>query len=227
VFPKFYSNHSLGICTSEHTSNLTNITIAKMKVILVLFAAAAAVMAQSSDTVVATASGVCEPHGDHWSVVPLLHLPNQHANPPPRHCPSGVPEPTAAPALSAARSTPGSSITSSASHTEDDEHDHDHAVSASACEPHGDHWHCPSGVPEPTAKPEALSSTCSPHGDHWHCPSGVAEPATPPAASTTRANAGAAGASNSASATPTTGGAGRVGKRVGVVVGGALGAMLL
>jgi hypothetical protein len=40
-----------------------------MKVtITLLFAAAAAVMAQS-DTVVATA--LCEPHGDHWYVVSL------------------------------------------------------------------------------------------------------------------------------------------------------------
>ncbi|KAJ4287700.1 hypothetical protein N0V90_012403 [Kalmusia sp. IMI 367209] len=69
---------------------------------------------------------------------------------------------------------------------------------ATACEPHGDHWHCPSGVPEPTTPPsatatgehddehdhdhEATAATCEPHVDHWHCPSGVAEPTTPPPA---------------------------------------------
>jgi hypothetical protein len=81
-------------------------------------------------------------------------------------------------------------------------------------------------VPEPAAKPEALASTCSPHGDHWHCPSGVAEPASPPAASTTGGNAGAAGASASASPSPTTGAAVKVGSGALAVVG-AVGAWFL
>jgi hypothetical protein len=61
------------------------------------------------------------------------------------------------------------------------------------CEPHDDHWHCPSGVPEPTAPPaatatkgddhEATATICEPHDDHWHCPSGVPEPTTPPGTS--------------------------------------------
>jgi hypothetical protein len=62
-----------------------------------------------------------------------------------------------------------------------------------ACEPHGDHWHCPDGVPEPTTPPgamatatgedhdhEATATACEPHGDHWHCPSGVSQPTSPP-----------------------------------------------
>ncbi|KAK0667038.1 hypothetical protein QBC41DRAFT_229212, partial [Cercophora samala] len=64
------------------------------------------------------------------------------------------------------------------------------------CEPHGDHWHCPPGVAEPTTPPSSEPHTtrsapstgeyeCEPHGDHWHCPPGVAEPTTPPAPSST------------------------------------------
>ncbi|KAF3003088.1 hypothetical protein E8E13_007915 [Curvularia kusanoi] len=103
----------------------------------------------SVDTVSATASDACEPHGDHW------------------HCPSGVAEPTFAPSAAAAITSPVSgSITSapvaSASHShDDDDHDHDHAVTASTCEPHGDHWHCPSGVAEPTTAPAQTRSTAS------------------------------------------------------------------
>ncbi|KAF2757853.1 hypothetical protein EJ05DRAFT_500382 [Pseudovirgaria hyperparasitica] len=60
------------------------------------------------------------------------------------------------------------------------------------CHAHGDHWHCPSGVPEPTTPPApetddhddhdhtatgsedpgpspTESVGCEPHGDHWHC----------------------------------------------------------
>ncbi|KAJ4989004.1 hypothetical protein SVAN01_05442 [Stagonosporopsis vannaccii] len=100
----------------------------------------------SVDTVSATASGVCEPHDDHW------------------HCPSGVAEPTFAPSAAAASTTVAGSITSvpaasaSASHSHDDD-DHDDAVTASTCEPHGDHWHCPSGVAEPTTLPAQTLST--------------------------------------------------------------------
>jgi hypothetical protein len=45
-----------------------------MKVTLILSAFVTAIMAQSVDTVSATASGVCEPHNDHW--LALLRLPN-------------------------------------------------------------------------------------------------------------------------------------------------------
>ncbi|KAF9701724.1 hypothetical protein EKO04_000430 [Ascochyta lentis] len=100
----------------------------------------------SVDTVSATASGVCEPHDDHW------------------HCPSGVAEPTFAPsAASAITSAASGSITTapsaSASHSHDDEDDHSHAVTAATCEPHNDHWHCPSGVAEPTTAPAQTRST--------------------------------------------------------------------
>ncbi|KAH7089981.1 hypothetical protein FB567DRAFT_315701 [Paraphoma chrysanthemicola] len=115
-----------------------------MKITLLLFAAAATVMAQSQsrDTVSATASGVCEPHDDHW------------------HCPAGVPQPTVPPALAASNTLSAPVASGSHSHDDDDEdHDHDHAVSASTCEPHGDHWHCPSGVAQPSTRPAAVSAT--------------------------------------------------------------------
>lgn len=86
----------------------------------------------------------------------------------PRHCPSGVAEPTFAPSAAAVTSPVSGSITSapaaSASHSHDDhdEDDHDgHAATASTCEAHGDHWHCPSGVAEPTAAPAQTLSTAS------------------------------------------------------------------
>ncbi|KAH6642242.1 hypothetical protein C7974DRAFT_97882 [Boeremia exigua] len=110
--------------------------------------------AASVDTVSATASGVCEPHGDHW------------------HCPSGVAEPTFAPSAIAATTVASGSITSvpaasasastsvSHSHDEDDhDHDHEHSATAATCEPHGDHWHCPSGVAEPTTAPAQTVTT--------------------------------------------------------------------
>jgi hypothetical protein len=114
------------------------------------------------DTVVATASGVCEPHKDHW------------------HCPEGVAEPTTPPPTSAAAATtPAASATASHDHDhddDDDDHDHDHAVTASTCQPHGDHWHCPSGVAEPTAAPAQSSgsaaATATPSGSS--SPSGAA-----------------------------------------------------
>ncbi|KAH6517528.1 hypothetical protein HBI07_242610 [Parastagonospora nodorum] len=191
-----------------------------MKVALVLFAAAAAVMAQSVDTVSATQSGVCEPHNDHW------------------HCPEGVAEPTTPPALVTPTGSAGSAITSSSSHShDDDDHDHDHAASGgSTCSPHGDHWHCPSGVAKPTTPPAAdaaSASTCSPHGDHWHCPAGIAEPTTPPAAvaasasaSTTRASGSAAGASASPSTPQATGVAAKVATGALAILG-AVGAWIL
>ncbi|KAF1918261.1 hypothetical protein BDU57DRAFT_586715 [Ampelomyces quisqualis] len=176
-----------------------------MKVTFILLSAAAAVMAQSVDSVSATVSGVCEPHNDHW------------------HCPAGVAEPTTPPALvPSSVQSQLASITSSASHD-----DHDNAVSASTCEPHNDHWHCPSGVSKP-ATPPAVASTCSPHGDHWHCPSGVAKPATPPAqsASTTGASGSAARASASPSASQFPGAAAKVGSGA-LAIAGAVGAWIL
>ncbi|KAI4635834.1 uncharacterized protein J4E87_000791 [Alternaria ethzedia] len=141
--------------------------------VISLLAVAAAVVAQ--DTVSVTAGGECEPHGDHW------------------HCPDGVPEPTGAPtpeqlashsaeeAAEEATSGPASTIasttvtvvssgstmiTASASHSHDDEDDHDHEATASTCEPHGDHWHCPAGVAEPTTAPaETVSGTATVTGD--------------------------------------------------------------
>lgn len=81
-----------------------------------------------------------------------------------RHCPSGVAEPTYAPsALSAMTSAISGTVTAapsaSASHSHDDQDDHhSHAVTAATCEPHNDHWHCPSGVAEPTTAPAQTRS---------------------------------------------------------------------
>ncbi|KAJ4348002.1 uncharacterized protein N0V89_009374 [Didymosphaeria variabile] len=145
-----------------------------MKLLTFFLATAAVVLAQDS---VSATGAACEPHEDHW------------------HCPSGVAEPTTPPAESAetgasatATAAVSTAVSASASTTE---------AAATACEPHGDHWHCPSGVAEPTTPPaatatgedhdedehdhEATAATCEPHGDHWHCPSGVAEPTTLPA----------------------------------------------
>ncbi|KAF2183783.1 hypothetical protein K469DRAFT_710151 [Zopfia rhizophila CBS 207.26] len=152
---------------------------------LFLASALPTILAQSLPPSLTESVG-CEPHGDHW------------------HCPSGVPEPTTPPA-----------VTASESHDHDDD-DHTIPLTASgACEPHGDHWHCSSGVSEPLTPPPATAThsdddhdnvltgtaSCEPHGDHWHCPSGIPEPTTPPAAAatTTRAANGTSGAS---SATP-------------------------
>ncbi|KAF2106178.1 hypothetical protein BDV96DRAFT_591319 [Lophiotrema nucula] len=126
------------------------------------------------------------------------------------------------------------STSSSASATEDN-----FFITATAsCEPHGDHWHCPSGVAEPTTPPaittseshtneddhehEATATTCEPHGDHWLCPSGVAEPTTIPAAVTM----GGEGTAASVTAIPT-GGASRVrGLKIFAPMVGVVGAVL-
>jgi hypothetical protein len=140
-----------------------------MKISTIVLAIAAAVSAQ--DTVSATASDACEPHGDHWCAFTCFsNVKSSNALTSARHCPSGVAEPTFAPSAAAAITSPVSgSITSapaaSASHSHDDhdedDHDHDHAATASTCEPHGDHWHCPSGVAEPTTAPAQTLSTAS------------------------------------------------------------------
>jgi hypothetical protein len=99
--------------------------------------------------------------------------------------------------MSGSAATPAAA---SASHSHDDD-DHDVAVTASTCEPHGNHWHCPSGVAEPSTKPAA-------------------------SATTTRANSVAA-ASASASAPQSPGAAGKVGSGVALAVVGAVGAWIL
>lgn len=168
-----------------------------------------------------------------------------------RHCPSGVPEPTTPPAESAetgasATATAAVSTANSASAS---------TTEATTCEPHGDHWHCPSGVAEPTTPPsatatgedhdhdheedehdhEATASTCEPHGDHWHCPSGVAEPTTPPAettgaASRTGTTSGANSAESAAATSSQFDGAAVAGGPVGSVqmaAAGILGLLVL
>ncbi|KAK3217188.1 hypothetical protein GRF29_1g2228109 [Pseudopithomyces chartarum] len=187
-----------------------------MKLATFFFATAAVVLAQ--DTVSATGAA-CEPHEDHW------------------HCPAGVPEPTTPPAAqvtgsqsSASPSATGSVVVSTTKSE----------AAATACEPHNDHWHCPSGVPEPTTPPAATATgadhdhedehdhdhdheedddhdhdhdhavtatTCEPHNDHWHCPSGVAEPTTPPAVSTTATSSGTAAAASNEPSTSQSAGA--------------------
>ncbi|KAH8706978.1 hypothetical protein GQ44DRAFT_763822 [Phaeosphaeriaceae sp. PMI808] len=102
-----------------------------MKTTILLFAAATAVVAQS-DTGSVTASGACEPHDDHW------------------HCPAGVPKPTTPPAVAAWISVTSAGTIVSTSSAADN---HSHAASATTCEPHNDHWHCPSGVPKPSTLP--------------------------------------------------------------------------
>lgn len=93
-------------------------------------------------------------------------------------------------------------MTSSHAHDDDDdEQDHDNAVSASTCEPHGDHWHCPSGVAQPSTQPAAASAT------------------------TTRVSGNSA-ASAAASVSPTTGADVKAGSGAMVVIG-AVGAWLL
>ncbi|KAK4176266.1 hypothetical protein QBC36DRAFT_187916, partial [Triangularia setosa] len=68
------------------------------------------------------------------------------------------------------------------------------AVGECEAHAHGDHWHCPPGVAEPTTLPSPSSAPhptvpssgeCEAHDDHWHCPPGVPEPTTPPSLSPT------------------------------------------
>lgn len=121
-----------------------------------------------------------------------------------RHCPAGVAEPTSPPALVTPTESVASAITraSSQSHDDDDDDDHDHAVSASTCEPHNDHWHCPSGVAQPSTRPAAASAT------------------------TTQNSASATGASASPSSSQTPGVAAKVGTGA-LAIAGAVGAWLL
>lgn len=107
---------------------------------------------------------MCEPHDDHWYDLLLIKVNQIKVLTTVRHCPSGVAKPTYAPsAVSAITSTISGSVTAapsaSESHSHDDEDDHSHAVTAATCEPHNDHWHCPSGVAEPTTAPAQTQST--------------------------------------------------------------------
>lgn len=73
-------------------------------------------------------------------------------------------------------------------HDDHDHGDHDHpeveqgayGVTTTECDAHGDHWHCPEGVEEPSNLPTPQDMGCEAHGDHWHCPEGVEEPADAP-----------------------------------------------
>ena len=68
---------------------------------------------------------------------------------------------TPASAIASMTSSGSVLVTPSSTHShDDDDHDHDddHVATASTCEPHGDHWHCPSGVAEPTGPPAAAVS---------------------------------------------------------------------
>ena len=107
----------------------------------------------------------------------VLESKTNHVKQQKRHCASGVPEPTTPPtpqqlashsaaeaatksAAAATTTATMTTTTTSASHSDSDDHDHNHDVNATAttCEPHGDHWHCPAGVAEPTTAPAAPSS---------------------------------------------------------------------
>lgn len=179
-----------------------------------------------------TAATTCSPHGDHW------------------HCPSGVPQPALNPDGSTnTKATQVPKATAAPHDDDDDDHDHDHDHdSDKECEPHGDHWHCPSGVAQPSLNPDGSVNTkatkvaqstaaaettgadhdhdhdhdhgdddkCTPHGDHWHCPSGVAEPDHPPP-TTLSTTPSPTGNANSGAPTTTTATAGAV--AVGVPIG--------
>ncbi|EOA86043.1 hypothetical protein ACJQWK_01641 [Exserohilum turcicum] len=128
-----------------------------MKVsVTLLFAVAAAVMAQ--DTVSVTAGGDCEPHGDHWHCAPGVAEPT--TPPTPQQLASHSAEEAAEDATTATVISSGTALITpspSAHDHDDDDHDHDHKATASTCEPHGDHWHCPAGVAEPTTPPPAIA----------------------------------------------------------------------
>ncbi|KFA76589.1 hypothetical protein S40288_09310 [Stachybotrys chartarum IBT 40288] len=89
----------------------------------------------SEGTTSTESDGHCEAHGDHW------------------HCPPGVAEPTQSPP-----SFPSSHISAST------------APSPTL----------PTSAPVPTSTDDPVEGVCEPHGDHWHCPSGVPDPISPP-----------------------------------------------
>ncbi|EGX93647.1 hypothetical protein CCM_05022 [Cordyceps militaris CM01] len=174
----------------------------------VLLGQSALVAAQSATTTAPSAVATCEPHEDHW------------------HCPSGVVQPSLNPDGSVnTKATPsasqGASASQSSSSHDDHDHDHDHDTTATGTA---------SGSASASATTTVATGPngCTPHGDHWHCPSGVAKPTTPPPgytppASSSGATTSRASASATPSATPVAGAAGRVGPLgLSVVVGGGL-----
>ncbi|KAJ3482827.1 hypothetical protein NLG97_g7464 [Lecanicillium saksenae] len=156
-----------------------------------LLGQSALVAAQSATATSTQATATCEPHEDHW------------------HCPSGVPQPTL---------NPDGSPNPKADHGDNDhDHDHDH-------DHDDDHDHDTASATATTA-----ANGCTPHGDHWHCPSGVPKPTTPPPGYTAATSTGSAKTtssattSTSATSTPATGSSNKAGPLgLAVVVGGSL-----
>lgn len=72
-------------------------------------------------------------------------------------------------------------------------------------------------------------TTCQAHGDHWHCPSGVTEPTTAPATTITSAGAVVTTPSNSAPLAQSTNAAATRAKheRLVAVVLGAVGSLIV
>ncbi|TQV95474.1 hypothetical protein IF1G_05303 [Cordyceps javanica] len=202
-----------------------------------LLGQSALVAAQSAT---ATAAGTCEPHGDHY------------------HCDPGVPQPSLLPDGSPnpksgqIKGQPSSSQTSAAAsatatgHDHDHDHDHDHGSSATTaasgsattaagtCAPHGDHYHCDPGVPQPSLLPDGSPNPKSGQIKGQPSTSAAASGSATKAASgsitTSVTSSASANASASASATPKTGAAGHAGPLgISILVGGSLllGALVL
>lgn len=103
--------------------------------------AASSTAAGSVDTVTASATATsCVAHGDHW------------------HCPPGVSKPATSPAQTQTQTQTQSGAKPTTTEADHD-HDHDHHGTDKECTPHGDHWHCPSGISAPTFPPTAVPST--------------------------------------------------------------------
>lgn len=194
LFPVYSCCLTFTLRTSPSLANMQLKSLACL-----LLGQSALVAAQSATSTSTQATATCEPHEDHW------------------HCPSGVPQPTL---------NPDGSPNPKADHGDDD-HDHGHDHSHDQDHDH-DHDH---DAASPTAT--TASNGCTPHGDHWHCPSGVPKPTTPPPGYTPTGSAASSAASSSASVSPTspaTGAAGRAGSLAFAVVVGSsllLGALLL
>lgn len=157
-----------------------------------------ALVAAQSPTTTSKATATCEPHEDHW------------------HCPAGVPQPSLNPDGSVNPKAGGGDNDHDHDHSHDNDHDHDTSATATAA--------------ATGTSTGAASTECTPHGDHWHCPSGVPKPTTPPpgytatSKSTGSASAGSSSAGSSTpTSSPTTGSGARVGSLgLAVVVGGSL-----
>ncbi|KAH7125535.1 hypothetical protein B0J11DRAFT_308600 [Dendryphion nanum] len=173
----------------------------------VLLAAVPAVMAQAS----------CTPHDDHW------HCPA--GVPQPTFPPGGAPA-SSAPAASAVVSSILSSLSSRASSAASSAS----SAASSAVGQSGSVTVAPSASSTHDHSHEATAATCEPHDDHWHCPSGVSRPTTPPAQSTTRSGAqSAATTARSSSVSQFTGAAAPAYQTAGAVMAaiGAFGALLV